>query len=112
MASEISFEQDQILLIAFPFSDLSKMKQRPVLVFSNKIHNYISSDFVCCDITSNLDNYSILLERGCSGRKDSKTSRIKFSKIFTLEKSLVVKELGRVKNEKFNQVRKSLSELV
>ncbi|CAE6488009.1 type II toxin-antitoxin system PemK/MazF family toxin [Candidatus Nitrosotenuis uzonensis] len=94
--SGISFEQGQILLIALPFNDLSKMRQRPVLVLTNKIHNDISSDFVCCGITSNLDNkkYSILLERGCSGRKDPKTSRIKFSKIFALEKSLVVKELA------------------
>lgn len=38
-ASGISFEQGQILLIAFLFSGLSKMKRRPVLVFSNKIHN-------------------------------------------------------------------------
>ncbi|MCA2003275.1 MAG: hypothetical protein QXE84_04445 [Candidatus Nitrosotenuis sp.] len=44
--------------------------------------------------------------------RDPKTSRIKFSKTFTLEKSLVIKELDRIKNEKFNQVRKSLSELV
>lgn len=113
--SGISFEQGQILLIAFPFSDLSKMKQRPVLVLSNKIHNDASSDFVCCGITSNLDNkkYSILLDRGdVLDGKIPKTSRIKFSKIFTLEKSLVVKKLGRVKNEKFNQVRKSLLELI
>ncbi|MEM4249233.1 MAG: type II toxin-antitoxin system PemK/MazF family toxin, partial [Candidatus Nitrosotenuis sp.] len=54
--SGISFEQGDILLIAFPFSDLTKVKQRPVLVLSNKNHNYSSNDFICCGITSNLDN--------------------------------------------------------
>jgi len=113
--SGISFEPGEILLIAFPFSDLTRAKRRPVLVLSNKTHNDASGDFVCCGITSNLENkkYSILLDR-----KDvldgsiPKTSRVKFSKIFTLEKSLVVKKIGRVRGEKFDQVRKALSEHV
>jgi len=33
------FEQGEILLIPVPFSDLSSVKKRPVLVLSNSIHN-------------------------------------------------------------------------
>jgi mRNA interferase MazF len=113
--SGINFEQGDILLIAFPFSDLTKAKQRPVLVLSNKSHNDSSSDFICCGITSNLDNkkHSIVLDKS-DVRQGSipKTSRIKFNKIFTLEKSLVVKRLGRINAEKLKRVQKALMELL
>lgn len=113
--SGISFEQGDILLIAFPFSDLTKAKQRPVLVLSNKNHNYSSSDFICCGITSNLNNkkYSIILDKSDMQQGNiPKTSRIKFNKIFTLEKSLVIKRIGRINVKKLRQVQKALMELL
>jgi mRNA interferase MazF len=113
--SGISFEQGEILLISFPFSGLSTTKKRPVLVLSKKRYNDSSSDFICCGITSNLDNksHSVLIERNdVRGGSIPKTSRIKFNKIFTLEKSLVVKRLGRIENKKFHQVREALIEIV
>lgn len=66
-------------------------------------------------MTSNLENksYSILLNRR-DIRQGSipTTSRIKFNKIFTLEKSLVIKRLGKVDHKKLKQVQKALSELL
>ncbi len=113
--SGISFEQGEILLVAFPFSDLTRFKQRPVLVLSNKDHNDSSSDFVCCGITSNLDNkeYSVILDRNdMQWGNIPKTSRIKFNKIFTLEKSLVRKRLGRINTKKLKHVQKALRGLL
>lgn len=115
IASGISFEQGEILLISFPFSDLMSVKRRPVLVLSTKDHNDSSSDFICCGITSNLDNKrcSVIL-----GREDvhdggiPKTSRIKFNKIFTLEKSLAVKKLGRIDSKKMSQVQNAISDII
>jgi mRNA interferase MazF len=113
--SGINFEQGEILLISFPFSDLTTAKQRPVLVLSKKNHNDSSNDFICCGMTSNLENksYSILLDRSDIQQGSiPKTSRIKFNKIFTLEKSLVIKKLGKVDHKKLKQVQKALSELL
>lgn len=111
--SGISFEQGEILLVAFPFSDLTKSKQRPVLVLS-KSHNDSSSDFVCCGITSNLDNkeHSVILDRNdMQWGSIPKISR-KFNKIFTLEKSLVIKRLGKINTKKLKHVQKELTELL
>ncbi|MEM2786082.1 MAG: type II toxin-antitoxin system PemK/MazF family toxin [Candidatus Nitrosotenuis sp.] len=113
--SGISFEQGDILLIAFPFNDLTKVKQRPVLVLSNKNHNYSSNDFICCGITSNLDNkkYSIILDKSDMRQGGiPKILRIKFNKIFTLEKSLVIKRIGRINAKKLKRVQKALMELL
>lgn len=112
--SGIRFEIGEVVLVPFPFTDLSQTKRRPVLIISNIAHNLSSDDFVCCGITANLDNkhYSILLEP--SEMIDGAipvTSRIKFDKIFTLKKSLAVKRLGKVNSKKINQVRDALVSL-
>jgi mRNA interferase MazF len=55
------YKQGDIVLIPFPYSDLSTTKQRPVLVLSNTTYNKSQSDLVVAAITSNLisKTYSI-----------------------------------------------------
>src|SRR3989338_4055561 len=95
MGSGIAFEQGEIILV--PFTNLETVKQRPVLILSSSAVNKHSADFICCGITSNLQNAvnSFLidandLERGYL----PKPSRIKAGVIFTLEKSCAIKSLG------------------
>ena len=40
------FEQGEILLIPVPFSNLSTVKKRPVLVLSNNAHNSSNKDII------------------------------------------------------------------
>ena len=114
MQSGIRFESGEVVLVPFPFTDLSKSKRRPVLIISNAQHNARSYDFVCCGITSNLNNqpYSILLDPGdmTEGVLPVR-SRIKYDKIFTLEKNLVIKRLGKVNSVIMGQVRSSVISL-
>jgi len=48
------YKRGEIVLIPVPFSDLSSVKKRPVLVISNTSHNFTSSDILVAAITSNL----------------------------------------------------------
>jgi len=50
-----SFVKGDIVVIPFPFSDLSKTKRRPALVLAKTEHN----DLILCQITSqyNFDNF-------------------------------------------------------
>ncbi len=63
MISGIQYKQGEIILVPFPFTDLSGIKQRPVLVLSNGGYNTLSSDIITCGITSNLNDrsYGILI---------------------------------------------------
>ena len=93
----ITFEAGDIVLV--PFTNMSQTKPRPVLILSNTAYNKSSLDFVCCGITSNLNNkdHSILLEpKNMEDGTIPKKSRIKFNKIFTLEKALIIKKIGKV----------------
>ncbi|MBI5226449.1 type II toxin-antitoxin system PemK/MazF family toxin [Candidatus Micrarchaeota archaeon] len=91
------YEQWQIVLVPFPYSDLSSVKRRPALVLSTSDFNGRHDDLVCCMITSHLDG-----EPGCPtfSQDDLASgllafdSKIKPYRLFTVEKALVVKKLG------------------
>lgn len=114
MRSGINFEQGEIVFVPFPFTNLSSTKKRPVLILSNTSYNKKSPDFVCCGITSNIKNahYSVLIES-----KDllsgflPKSSRIKVNTIFTLEKSIVIRSFGKVKENIMKKVKEEFYKL-
>ena len=110
----ITFEAGDIVLVPFPFTNMSQIKPRPVLILSNTAYNKSSFDFVCCGITSNLNNKddSILLDsKDMENGTIPKKSRIKISKIFTLEKTLVIKKIGRVDSKILKSVNSYLFSL-
>ena len=47
------YKQREIVLVPFPYSDLSSTKRRPVLIVSNDDYNQMFQDVVVCVITSN-----------------------------------------------------------
>ena len=94
----MTYEQGEIVLIPYPFSDLSNIKQRPVLILSNNSYNSKTEDIIVCGITSNIkeSEYSVLLNNKdlIEGNLPIK-SRIKADKLFTLKNSLVKKKIGQ-----------------
>lgn len=115
MQSGTVFDSGEVLLIPFPFTDLSQVNRRPVLVLSNRNHNRTSKDFICCGMTSNLRNRrnSVLLDPSemAEGMIPVR-SRIKYDKVFTLERSLVIKGLGRISQQKLDKVKRRLVSLL
>jgi len=115
MKSGIKFERGEIILVPFPFTDMSKSKLRPVLVISNTSHNKKSSDFVCCGITSNLNNKNDSIPINDADMIEgalAKKSRIKFSNIFTLQKNLAVKKIGQLGSKKLDVTINSIKDLI
>ena len=107
--------QWEIVILEFPFSDLTNTKSRPVLILSNDHYNRISNSIVVAQITSNLDSgfsdYNIefseedvILYPGAFIHK----SLIKPYAVFTAHKKLVKKIVGRLKEEKVEEVKDAL----
>ena len=115
MKSGIQFNQGDILIVPFPFSNLTGVRQRPVLVLSKISYLKECEDVITCGITSNLKDskYSLLIDNSdlVEGNIPVK-SRIKVDKLFTLEKKIVIKRIGRVKKEAFNKVRDEFFRLI
>lgn len=92
-------EPGDIVLVPFPFADLSSAKTRPALVLSAKGFQKSGKDVVVCAMTSNLQDsaHSVLLGDGdlAEGRLP-KPTRVKAAKLVTLQQDLVRRRFGRL----------------
>lgn len=106
------FVKGDVVVIPFPFSDLTGVKRRPALVVANLEGN----DLILCQITSQMvstDKYSILLSKTDfeEGSLEVK-SQIKPNKIFTAEHSLIIYKVGRLNKEKTDEVSRKLCDII
>ncbi|MBI5574200.1 MAG: type II toxin-antitoxin system PemK/MazF family toxin [Elusimicrobia bacterium] len=98
------FNLGDVVLIGFPFTDLSGSKQRPALVISSKWYNENKIDIILAAITSQIpakpDEDEYLLshkEQNLAGLL--KQSIVKVGKIITLDQRLIRKKLGHLQDE-------------
>lgn len=109
------YKQREIVLVPFPYSDLSSAKRRPVLIISNNNYNNSFPDILVCVITSNFfkDDYSVLLkdydlEIGILPEQ----SVIKCHKLFTIQQSQILKRFSIINKAKFDEVINMLNRLI
>jgi mRNA interferase MazF len=107
------FNQGEILLIPVPFSNLSSVKKRPVLVLSNNVHDSSSRDIIVIAITSNLTQEGIEISNNSliDGFLPKK-SIIKVDKVYTLEASIAIKKIGKINNDILSNVFNEFVQLV
>jgi len=100
------YKQGEIVLVPFPYSDLSASKRRPALVVSNNFYNGRFTDIVVCVITSNLykDNFSVeLSDNNLQSGILPESSIIICHKLFTIEQSRIIKKFSKVKDDKLKE---------
>lgn len=93
-----------IILVAFPFTNLHRSKLRPALVISTKVDN--GEDVIICGITSKKHpSQEILIEdQDQIGDKLPVKSYIRYSKIVTVEKSIIKKTICKLNKAKLAKV--------
>ncbi|MDW8479211.1 MAG: type II toxin-antitoxin system PemK/MazF family toxin [Xanthomonadales bacterium] len=107
----VTFAVGNVVVVPFPFSDLSQNKKRPALVLANVGHN----DWVCLQITSKpyADQAAIcLLEHDFAQGSLQRQSFIRPGKIFTAHESLFLCSVGSLRDEKFREVRQAVIRLI
>ncbi len=89
------YSTGNILLIAFPFTDLKRAKRRPVLVIKESNEH---GDFVCLQITSKSTQTSLIPihDDALLGEPLPLTSYVKYDKCFTLHSDAVDRKLSYV----------------
>ena len=109
------YNQREIVLVPFPYSNLSSFKRRPVLIVSNNDYNKKFQDILVAVITSNLykDEYSVSinnedLELGMLPEQ----SIIKCHKLFTIEQRQVLKRFSILNETKFDEIIIFLNKLI
>jgi mRNA interferase MazF len=99
-----------LVIIPFPYSDLSVSKIRPAIIIAD-LNN---DDFILAQITSqNYDEkYSVKIsQRDLISGILLNDSFVKFSKIFTADKQIISKSIGKLKQEKFKTIIENLIDL-
>ncbi len=92
-----------VVVVPFPFSDLSQSKRRPALVLSG----LDGRDAILCQITSmeRKDSYAVpLCEGGFEKGTLRKESNIRPNKLFTADAGIVKYKAGRLRPEKTAEV--------
>lgn len=105
------FVKGEIIVIPFPFSDLTQAKRRPALILTE----LEGDDLILCQITSQAikDKYAIPLN-DCNfetgGLKQS--SNVRPNRIFTADTHLVLYRIGKLKAEKLAEVIERVIEII
>ncbi len=105
------FVKGDVVVIPFPFSDLSQSKRRPALVLAP----LEGEDVILCQITSKSirDNYAISLDDAdfeSGGLKQA--SNLRPNRLFTADTHIILYRVGNIKKEKLNEVVKAIIEIV
>jgi len=91
-----------VVVLNFPFSDLSQTKRRPALVLAA----LQGDDLILCQITSQAreDGYSVRLEGSdfVNGGLNQ-SSRIRPNRLFTADSGIVLYRAGQVSPDKLNE---------
>jgi mRNA interferase MazF len=97
------FVKGDVVVVPFPFSDLTQAKRRPALVVAVLSGN----DLILCQITSRAvtDEYAVVIESddfSSGGLRQS--SNVRPNRLFTADKQIILYKAGQLKLEKMNQV--------
>jgi len=109
------YKQREIVLVPFPYSDLSSTKRRPVWVVSNNRYNTAFPDILVCVITSNLykDDYSVELSNNdLEMGMLPELSVIKCHKLFTIDQTRILRRFSIITEKKLEEVVGVLEKLV
>ena len=97
------FVKGDVVVIPFPFSDLTSAKRRPALV----VAELEGDDLILCQITSQRikDKYAIPIENndfetGSLRRR----SNVRPNRIFTADRHIILRRVGHLRSEKTNEV--------
>jgi len=98
------FVKGDVVVLPFPFSDLSASKKRPALVIAPaKPHD----DVILCMITSKAkgDDRAILItEADFEYGKLPKDSNVRPNRLFTADAGIILRAAGKLSEEKVNEV--------
>ena len=111
MRSTTAYRQGDVVLVSFPFTDLTSSKRRPALVLLPDSFNTAGLDLVLAAINSHItdDPNAVHLRRGDFAEGGlPKVSIVKTTKLFTMHSALVVKRIGALQTGKMEAVLRSV----
>lgn len=114
MPSTTGYSFGDIVLVPFPFTDQSATKKRPAVVISSSTYHRARPDLVIMAVTSQTRASASVVELRVKDWRSAgliKPSAIK-PVITTIERSLVLKRLGRLKADDRQALRRAITSII
>ena len=96
----MNLNKGDIVLVQFPFTDLSQTKLRPALIlYSNSVTNDITLCFISSQNVNNLTSEEFAIKDSDAEFSDTGlriSSKVRVTRIATLNNSLIVRRLGKL----------------
>jgi mRNA interferase MazF len=93
----------KVVVVPFPFSDLSDSKRRPALV----VADLTGDDLILCQITSQnaRDHYAVpISDSDFSTGNLNRKSNVRPNRLFTADSKIIAYEIGELKTDKFSEI--------
>lgn len=97
------FIKGDVVVIPFPFSDLTQAKRRPALI----VADLEGDDLILCQITSQStsDSYAITItDNDFKSGTLKQQSNVRPNRIFTADSHIVLYQIGNLKHRKLSEV--------
>ncbi len=110
MEKTLNCYKGEVVVVPFPFSDLSTTKKRPAVVLVTTK----GEDIILAQITSQLSfsEFSINIKKeDFATGKLPVASYIKTNKLFSADKRIIIKKVGKLKQSKIKEIELSLVNL-
>ena len=108
------FQQKELVLLPYPFSDKAGSKVRPAIIVSNDNFNQKCPDCVMVPLTTVIKDepFSLIINQDdLESGKLLKPSRIRIDKIFTINKNLIIMKIGNLNNKTFDKIKSELEKV-
>ena len=105
------FVKGDVVVIPFPFSDLSNTKRRPAVI----VANITGDDLILVQITSQniRDSYAIrLFPNDVLNGSFNQISNIRPNKLFTLDRNIIIKKIGTLSETKLNELTTAIVDII
>ncbi len=97
------FVKGDVVVVPFPFSDLTQAKRRPALVMAE----LVGDDLILCQVTGQWvkDEYAIPIDGNdfATGTL-KKNSHVRPNRIFTADRHIILYQVGHLKPEKLTEI--------
>ena len=105
------FVKGDVVVVPFPFSNLTQSQRRPALV----IATLEGDDVILCQITSKTikDNYSIsLYDRDFETGSLKQPSNLRPNRLFTADNHIILYRIGNLNKVKINEIIDKVVEII
>ena len=110
----MTFQQKELVLLPYPFSDQTGSKIRPAIIVSNDNFNRRCEDCVMIPLTTIMkeEPFSLVINQdNLESGKLLKQSRIRLDKIFTVKKTLIIMKIGRINDKTLEKIRSYINKI-